>query len=175
MSDMPSTGPSPGRLSVWRRLTDLYARLISALVVASLVILIIPVSMQIFSRFKHIIPHYIWTEELARFLFVWTIMLGATLGVKEGSHLLVDIWPPLSKRADAALRLISNISVLIIALVFVWAGYEFTAFAWHRISELAELPLWLIHIAWPIAGISWLMFLGERFYDDLLILAGRGS
>jgi TRAP-type C4-dicarboxylate transport system permease small subunit len=169
MSDVPSTG----RLSLWRRLTELYSRALSALAVAMVAILIIPVSMQIFSRFTHLIPHYIWTEELARFLFVWTIMIGATLGVREGSHLVVDVWPPLSPRVDAALRLISSISVLTVALVFVWAGYEFTAFAWHRISELAELPLWLIHVAWPVAGVTWIIFLGEQFYDDVRILVGR--
>ena len=171
MSDVPS----PGRLSLWRRLTELYSRALSALAVTMLAILIIPVSMQIFSRFTHLIPHYIWTEELARFLFVWTIMIGATLGVREGSHLVVDVWPRLSPRVDAALRLISSIAVLIVALVFVWAGYEFTAFAWHRISELAELPLWLIHVAWPVTGVTWLIFLGEQLYDDLRTLAGRGS
>jgi TRAP-type transport system small permease protein len=171
MSDVPSVG----RLSLWRRFTEFYSRVLSVLVVASLVILIVPVSMQIFSRFTHVIPHYIWTEEMARFLFVWTIMLGATLGVREGSHLVVDIWPRLSPRPEAALRLLSSIAILIMALVFVWAGMEFTQFAWHRISELAELPLWLIHAAWPVAGVSWLVFLGEQFYDDVRTLAGRGS
>lgn len=171
MSDVPPSA----RLSLWRRLTALYSDILSVLVVATLAILLVPVAMQIFSRFTHIIPHYIWTEELARFLFVWAIMLGATLAVREGSHLVVDIWPSLSPRADAALRLISSLAVLIVALVFLWAGYEFTAFAWYRISELAELPLWMIHIAWPVAGISWIMFLGEQFYDDLRILVGRGS
>ena len=171
MSDVPPSA----RLSLWRRLTALYSHILSVLVVATLAILLVPVAMQIFSRFTHIIPHYIWTEELARFLFVWAIMLGATLAVREGSHLVVDIWPSLSPRADAALRLISSLAVLIVALVFLWAGYEFTAFAWYRISELAELPLWMIHIAWPVAGISWIMFLGEQFYDDLRILVGRGS
>jgi TRAP-type C4-dicarboxylate transport system permease small subunit len=169
MNDVPSVG----RLSLWRRFTELYSRMLSVVVVVMLAILIIPVAMQIVSRFTHIIPHYIWTEEMARFLFVWTIMLGATLGVREGSHLLVDIWPRLSPRPDAALRLITNIAVLIAALVFVWAGIEFTQFAWHRISELAELPLWLIHVAWPVAGVSWLVFLGEQFYDDLRVLMGR--
>ena len=169
MSDVPSVG----RPSLWRRFTEFYSRVLSALVVVMLAILIIPVAMQIFSRFTHIIPHYIWTEELARFLFVWTIMLGATLGVREGSHLVVDIWPRLSPRPNAGLRLLSNISILILALVFVWAGIEFTQFAWHRISELAELPLWLIHVAWPVAGVTWIVFLGEQFYDDLSVLVGR--
>ena len=100
-------------------------------------------------------------------------MLGATLAVREGSHLVVDIWPKLSARTDAALRIITSLAILIVAFVFVWAGYEFTAFAWYRISELAEMPLWIIHIAWPVAGVSWIIFLGEQFYDDLRILAGR--
>ena len=55
--------------------------------------LVIPVSLQIFSRFTELIPHYIWTEEMARFLFVWTIMLGAMIGVRESTHFEVDIWP----------------------------------------------------------------------------------
>jgi len=60
--------------------------------------------------------------------------------------------------------------VLAFALVFVWAGIEFTRFAWNRISELAELPLWLIHIAWPVTGVTWLLFLGEQMWDNLRTL-----
>ena len=40
-------------------------------------------------------------------------------------------------------------------------------------AELAELPLWLIHIAWPITGITWLIFLGEQMWDELNVLVGR--
>ena len=59
----------------------------------------------------------------------------------------------------------------VLALVFVWYGIEFTRFAWNRISELAELPLWLIHIAWPLTGATWLVFQGERMRDDFSVLA----
>ena len=163
---------SPGPVGYWRRFTQFYHRLLSAIVVTSLAILIVPVSMQIFSRFTKLIPHYIWTEEMARFLLVWTIMIGAMIGVREGSHLVVDVWPRLSRRADAALRLIASTAILVLALVFVWAGIEFTQFAWWRISELAELPLWMIHIAWPVTGVTWLVFLGEQFYDDLRLMFG---
>ena len=45
--------------------------------------LIIPVSLQIFSRYTELIPSYIWTEEMARFMFIWTIMIGAMIGVRE--------------------------------------------------------------------------------------------
>ena len=136
-------------------------------------VLIIPVTMQIFSRYTHLIPPYIWTEELARFVFIWMIMLGAMIGVRESSHFDVDIWPRLSRKADAALRLVGNVATLVFALVFVWSGYEFTAFAMYRISELAELPLWIIHIAWPMTGVAWIVFLGEQVVDNIRVLTGR--
>jgi TRAP-type C4-dicarboxylate transport system permease small subunit len=61
------------------------------------------------------------------------------------------------------------------AIVFAVAGIEFTRFAWYRTSELADLPLWLIHIAWPAAGITWIVFLGEQFVDELKILFGGSA
>ena len=162
--------PAPGW---WRTLTRWYAALLCGLLAAGIAVLVIPVSLQIFSRYTELIPSYIWTEEMARFLFVWTIMLGAMIGVREVTHFEVNVWPQLSRRQAAALRLASRLGVLVIALVFVFAGIEFTRFAWNRISELAELPLWLIHIAWPIAGFTWLVFLGEQMWDDVDVLIGR--
>ena len=155
-----------------RKLTRWYATLLSWLLAASVAILVIPVSLQIFSRYTELIPSYIWTEEMARFLFVWMVMIGAMVGVREGSHFEVDVWPRLGPRAAAALGLLSGVFVLALALVFVWAGWEFTRFAWNRISELAELPLWTIHIAWPLTGLTWLLFQGERMWDQLRVLAG---
>jgi TRAP-type C4-dicarboxylate transport system permease small subunit len=158
--------------SVWRRVTSGYARLLTWLLAASVAALIIPVSLQIFSRYTELIPAYIWTEEMARFLFVWMIMLGAMLGVRESSHFVVDVWPRMGSRAQATLRLVANLFVLVAALAFLWWGIEFTRFALGRISELAELPLWLIHVAWPLAGATWIAFLGEQLYDDLRTAVG---
>src|SRR5262247_4796878 len=165
--------PSAAR-QAWRRFTAWYAWALSWLLVVSVGVLIIPVSLQIFSRYTELIPSYIWTEEMARFLFVWMIMIGAMLGIYEGRHFEVDVWPRLAPRPQAALRLVSNLAVLVFALVFVWAGWVFTRFAWNRISELAELPLWLIHMAWPLAGATWLVFTGEQICDNLrTLVTGR--
>lgn len=164
------TTATTGTPSLWRRFTAAYGWVLQQLIVITLAILIIPVSLQIFSRYTALIPSYIWTEEMARFMFIWTIMLGAMLGIREGTHFEVDVWPPNAPRLRAAIGLFSKLAVLIIALVFVWGGIEFTRFAWRRISELAELPLWLIHIPWPLAGVTWIVFLGEQFVDDFRIL-----
>jgi len=156
-----------------RRITVWYATLLNWLLVFTVAVLMIPVCLQIFSRYTQLIPSYIWTEEMARFLFVWMVMIGATVGVREGSHFDVDVWPTLGVKANAALQIVSGLFILMLAAVFLWAGGEFTKFAWNRVSELADLPLWMIHIAWPVAGLSWLVFQGERMWDAALVLAGK--
>jgi TRAP-type transport system small permease protein len=169
---MPDDGPSR---SLWRRLTAAYAKLLEIILVLSVAILVVPVSLQIISRYTALIPSYIWTEEMARFLFIWTIMIGAMIGVRESSHFEVDVWPILTRRIEAAIRILARLGVLALALVFVAGGIQFTGFAWYRTSELAELPLWLIHIAWPIAGLTWIAFLGEQFVDELKVLFRGGT
>jgi TRAP-type transport system small permease protein len=165
----------PTRPGLWRRFTSAYATFLSWLLVLSVAILVIPVSLQIFSRYTALLPSYIWTEEMARFLFIWTIMIGAMIGVRESTHFEVDVLPQLSARGEAIARLLGRLGVLAAALVFMWAGIQFTKFAWNRISELAELPLWLIHMAWPVTGLTWLVFLGEQVLDDLRTIFGRGA
>ena len=91
----------------------------------------------------------------------------------RGNHFVVDLFPAMNARAQAAVRVVSSVFVLVFALVFLWWGIDFTRFAFNRISELAELPLWVIHVAWPLAGATWIVFLGEQAWDDLRIFSGR--
>jgi TRAP-type C4-dicarboxylate transport system permease small subunit len=147
-----------------------YHRILTWLLVATVAVIIIPVSLQTFSRYTALIPSYLWTEELARFLFIWMVMLGAMIGVREGTHFEVDVWPTLGPRANALLRIVSGVFVLLLALVFIWWGIEFTRFGWDQLSEIAELPMWMIFVAWPMAGVTWVLFQGEAMLRDWRIV-----
>jgi TRAP-type transport system small permease protein len=142
-------------------------RLLTWSMAFAVAILMIPVSLQIFSRFTNLIPSYIWTEEMSRFFFIWMVLLGAILAVRERLHFDVDIWTSLTARQDAALRMVSNVFVLVFTGVMIWWGIEFTRFGWNQTSELADLPMWLIFIAWPFTGVVWLLFLIEAFVRDI--------
>ena len=158
-----------------RKLIDGYCQLLTWLMVATVAILVVPVSLQIIARYTQLIPSYIWTEELSLFLFIWMVMLGAMIGIKEGTHFEVDVWPDLSRRGNAILKIISSLFVLIFALVFVYWGIKFVEFGWHQESELAEMPMPFIFVAWPLTGVTWLIFLGEIFYDNIRVLAGKSA
>lgn len=153
-----------------RRLIDGYHALLNVLLGASVAALVLPVTLQIVARFTELIPHWIWTEEMARFLFIWMVMLGAMVGVRDGTHFDVDVWPELRPRANAVLRIVSMIFVLLFALVFVWYGVKFVQFGWNQTSELADMPMTYIFIAWPLTGLTWLLFGGERLIADYRFL-----
>jgi len=156
-----------------KRFIAFYHRLLTVLMVATVAILVVPVTLQIVSRFTQIIPHYIWTEELSRFLFIWMVMLGAMIAVREGTHFEVDVWPTLRPRLNALLKIVSSLFVLVFALVFVWWGIAFVRFGWNQVSELAELPMNYIFVAWPLAGLTWLVFLGEGFVANWRTVTGK--
>src|SRR5688572_679621 len=100
----------------YRALAAGAGRVLSWLLAASVAILVFPVTLQVFSRYTDLIPSYIWTEEMARFLLVWMIMIGAMLGVREKLHFEVDVWPSLSPRGAAWLDLASGLAVLVFAI-----------------------------------------------------------
>jgi TRAP-type C4-dicarboxylate transport system permease small subunit len=158
-----------------KTIIDWYHRILTWLMVATVAILIVPVTLQIISRYTQLIPSWIWTEELSRFLFIWMVMLGAMIGIREHSHFEVDVWPELKPKANALLRIVSHLFVLVFALVFIWWGIQFVRFGWNQLSELAELPMPYIFVAWPLAGATWALFLGESLLDDLRIVLGRDS
>ena len=156
-----------------RKFIDAYHRLLIWLLVATVGILVFPVTLQIISRFTHLFPHYIWTEELSRFLFIWMVMIGAMIGIREMTHFEVDVWPQLGPRTNALLRIVSHFFVFIFAVVFLHWGLRFVRFGWDQTSELADLPMVYIFAAWPLAGATWLLFIGEIFYDNFRVLTGR--
>ena len=158
-----------------KKLLDFYHRLLIWLMVGTIAILVVPVTLQIISRYTALIPAWIWTEELSRFLFIWMIMLGAMIGVREGTHFEVDVWPDLSPRANAALRIVSSFFVLAFALVFVWWGIQFVRFGWDQQSELAELPMPFIFIAWPLAGLTWMVFLADSLVRNFRLVFGASG
>jgi len=143
-------------------------RVLQFLLTALLALMLIPVTLQIFSRFIDFIPRYIWTEEAARFCLIWLIMLGATIAVRDGTHFDVDVLPaPTTTKGKAISRIIIHGAMLLVALIFIAFGWRFALFGWEQNSEMTGINMLSIHAAWPLAGIIWFLFLMEKIGADI--------
>lgn len=151
-----------------RALLEGYHRLLKLLLTVLMVALIIPVGMQILSRYTGVIPRFIWTEEIARFCFVWIILIGAMIAVRDGTHFDVDVLPRWSSPlVDKVMKLVCHIAMGVVALTFIVYGYDFAILGSRQRSEISGLPMLSIYIAWPVAGFTWALFLAERIHDIL--------
>ena len=154
-----------------RTLIDWLYRGLQALLTLLIAILIVPVTMQVVSRYTTLIPNYIWTEEMARFCLIWIIMLGASIAVRDGTHFDVDVLPhPETPQGVAASRMVVHGAILLVALIFLAFGWRFAMFGYDQSSELTGLNMATIHVAWPFAGFTWVVFTLEKFYDDIQLL-----
>ena len=158
-----------------RTCLDLYHRFLKVLLTVLMAVLMVPVSLQIFSRYVGFIPRYIWTEELARFCFIWIVLVGATVAVRDGTHFTADFLPhPKTNRGEAIARMFSDFSIFLVALIFVVWGWPLVKFGLLQESEMAELPMVYIYAAWPVAGLTWILFLGERLVDNIRLFRSDG-
>lgn len=153
-----------------------YDRALKILLTLLLGLMIVPVSLQILSRYTGFIPRYIWTEEAARFCFVWLIMIGSIIAVREGTHFDVDLLPRArTPRQKAALDLVVHAAMLLMALVFAGYGIEFARFGLQQTSEMSGINMLSIYISFPLAGISWALFLLEKIVEDARTWRGSNA
>lgn len=134
-------------------------------------LLLIPVTLQILARYLDFVPRYIWTEEVARFCFIWIIMLGAMIAVRHDSHFDVDLLPkPRTEAAKGRAQFLVHVVMFIFAVCFVYYGIEFAQEGSIQTSEISELPMLAIYIAWPMAGVVWALFLFEKLFEDVHLM-----
>ena len=159
-----------------KKILDAYYSLLKLLLTVLMGVLIVPVSMQIFSRYVGIIPRYIWTEEIARFCFIWIILIGAMIAVRDRTHFTVDLLPtPKTPRGAAIARLFVDAIIFLVAMIFIVWGWPLAKFGMMQTSEIAELPMITIYIAWPLAGVTWTLFLAEDVIETVKQLRSAPS
>ena len=149
-------------------LLDFYYRVLQVSLMSLMGLMIVPVLLQILSRQTGVIPRYVWTEEAARFCFVWIIMIGSVIAVREGSHFSVDLPPhPRTRRWKAVSNLLVHGAMMLMALVFTWYGWGFSRFGFIQTSEMSGINMLSIYISFPLAGASWALFLLEKILEDV--------
>ncbi len=155
---------------------DWIDRVLRVAITALIALLIVPVTLQILARYIDFVPRYIWTEEVARFCFVWIIMLGAIIAVRDDSHFDVDVLPqPRTAAGEGWAKLLVHVIMFALALCFVWYGKQFSEEGLLQTSEIADLPMIAIYAAWPLAGALWTLFLIEKLAADIAKIRGTGT
>ena len=109
------------------RLTLAATRVVDALAIASFGGMFLCVLAQVVLRYVFDRP-LVWSDELARYLFVWASFLGWIIAARRRSHLTIDMLTmKLPPRGGAALRAIGALCGIAFAGLLVWYGWRIAA------------------------------------------------
>ena len=124
------------------KLADRLESVLTALAVGMFAFFIFSITYQVASRYIGFIPRYYWTEELSRVSFIWMAFLGASIGVKNNEHFLLDIFPvEPGGRADLIVNVVAHLVVLTIAVLTAIGAYRFTLIGFGRASSITGIGL----------------------------------
>jgi TRAP-type C4-dicarboxylate transport system permease small subunit len=100
-----------------------------------------------------------WSEELGRYIFVWMSFLGMSIGVKQGSHVALDILiKKLKGVSQKLLMLINNAIVFFFGVCLTVSGFQLFELGMGQKSPTLQLPMQYVYIVIPISGIFLLYF-----------------
>jgi TRAP-type C4-dicarboxylate transport system permease small subunit len=158
------------------------ARIEEAIACISMAVMVVIIGMQVFNRYV-LGSSLVWSEELGRFLFIWSVWVGCAYAMREDRHLRVTALSEFSgPRVRLALDAFAQVATLVFCgFAIVW-GISMIGFL-TRTGQQApalEVPIYWVYLALPVGmGLMairclqklWALWQGRRVppRDDPLV------
>ena len=136
-------------------------------VIAVSVLMVVVTLSQVVFRYVLVAP-LPWSEELARYCFVWIVFLGAAIGLERGIHLGVDLLVNLlPARLRTGLSVLSNALIAGLAIAIIYASFPVIEMNFLQRSPAMGVQMSWIYMAIPISMVLMLLICIERIVKIL--------
>lgn len=143
------------------------------ILVAAYMIIIPILFAQVVARyvFNHALP---WSEELARYLFIWQVWLGSSYCVQKNRHIRIDLFT--NKLPENARRIFETVVTLVTIafLIFLtYKGYKIVALvsSLNQTSPALKLPMSVVYACIPISCVLMII----RYIQNIIIMFKDGK
>ena len=115
-----------------------------------------------------------WSEELARFLFVYVVFLGSALIMGESGHLAVEFLPNRFKGKPFGkfLEILVMVSSYVFVLILLVQGAKMTQIMTFQESPGLEISMSYVYAVIPVSSVLMLLYLVR---DTIRIFRGFGG
>ena len=134
-----------------KKLINFYNQLEAHLLVCSLIFTVILVFFQVILRYVFS-SSLSWSEELARYIFIWQIWLGTSV-----AHVRIEaLVGSEESRRMTMLRIAADVIWLAFCLLLVKYGFELVASIYTRglISAAMRMPMYLVYLSLPVSQLA---------------------
>ena len=119
---------------------------------SAMVMLIVIVSIQVFCRY--VLQNSLdWTEEMARYLVIWSVLFGCSYAMRSGSHLELSLLKSIvGKEFSRYVECFACLVCCVFSGIMIYAGTESVVnIHWsEQLTPAMQLPAWIIWMAMPV-------------------------
>jgi len=146
-------------------------RTLSTICVGLFGALVLLVTWQVFTRFVLNNPST-FSEELAKYCFVWLVLFGAAFVFGENGHMRIEfIQDMLPTKFKIVVQIFIEVCIIIFsALVLLNGGSTITKLAWVQLSPALQIPVGYLYMVMPICGAVIIFYC---LYNIYIILKHR--
>jgi TRAP-type C4-dicarboxylate transport system permease small subunit len=159
---------------VWRAARTAVLRLLEEVVPsAATFVMLVVVLYQVFMRYVLNRPPT-WSDELARYLYIWMVFLGAARVSRRGTHITMEYLPArLRGRARSGLLLAHEALIVATLLYILGSSLVYYRFYARIPSPAMELPSAYLIVVLPVSGVLMLFHHLGRAVGHARGLRGR--
>ena len=127
-------------------------QILKAVVVLMLGVMSIVVFAQVVFRIVHLsIP---WSEELSKYLLIWSTFLGSALCIRRKSLVGLEFFlNSMTKRNQKILQTVLNLIVCAMLLFLIRVGFWAVRQVWFQITPVLKQSMGLMYAAIPVGSV----------------------
>ena len=151
---------------LYGKIGNVYNKIEEYLLVSSLVFTVLLIFYQVVMRYVFNNSSF-WSEELARYIFMWQIWLGASVGFKDDKHIKIEFFTNMLRgKVKVFFSLISNLLMFAFCVFLAVKGWEFLkltymlrmvtpALRFSYVYVYASMPLSALVVSLRMAGMAY--------------------
>jgi TRAP-type transport system small permease protein len=129
-------------------------KILAVVCIALFSFLVLLVTWQVVTRFVFNSPS-VFSEELAKYCFVWLSLFGSAFVFGENGHMAIDfVREKFPDKMRMGVEVFIELVVIAFAvLVLIMGGYNATSLAWNQMNATLHIPVGYLYAAIPLSGI----------------------
>ena len=164
-----------------RKLGKTFNTIENNVLIISLAVMVIVIFMQVIMRyiFNHSLS---WSEEFARYLFVWFSWMGVSAGLKDGEHLRVELLSV--KLVKLGFLKADELVTILVSLIWLATTAIVTYYGFYLVSQQMDMsvltpamkmPVWIAYLSVPACSLVIGIRLIVKIVESIMKLLGRSN
>ena len=113
-----------------------------------------------------------WSEEIAKYLMVWMVFVGAPVAMVQSRHIAIEMFPNLFRpRIRALIFLIINLLIVLTMAFWTYRGFTYTVGGMSQVmSSFDKIPLGVVFASIPFGSCIMMIISFQISLNQILVI-----